>query len=82
MDIGDILVTRKGAVNPYLGSLNGPERSQVLGRFLRGFSCPEYEFWFAPSSGGACRISREEAAVDPEAVNFCWDENGVARRRT
>jgi hypothetical protein len=80
MDIGAIEVTRAGAANPYVEGIWGAERSGALGAFLRGRPTPGYEFWHAPSCGGARRLD-ERPAVRPEVVDFYWRADGTPRRR-
>jgi hypothetical protein len=85
MDLGNIGVTRRGSGNPYRSGqrVDGDERVQALGRFLRGFPSADYEFWFCHPSGGARQIDAEEAIeqVDPDVVDYYWDDSGESRRR-
>jgi len=78
MDIGDIAVVKAGTGNPYKSGQNiiGEERSRALGRFLRGLETPEHEFWHIHPSIGCRKVTEEEVSVDPDVVDYYWDEDG------
>lgn len=75
MDIGDIAVVPAGTKNPYTVSICGKERAEQLRKFFNGEETPEYEFWYAPSCGGAKKLNSAEDA-DQEVIAFYWPERG------
>lgn len=79
-DIGIIAVVPEGTTNPYTAkSIVGKERSEALRRFLKEDELvPGYDFWIAPTSGGAKRIhTPQEANVDPDVIEYYWGEEGI-----
>ena len=57
--------------NPYRGkSLMGLERAEALRKFMRNIPQAKLTFWYAPCSGGAKRITKDE-------VN--WGSSGVSK---
>lgn len=65
--IGDVISIAEGK-NPYTGGLMGNERRESLRKFKYGEPTPGLAFWYAPWSGGARLITRDE--VD-------WESSGV-----
>ena len=67
--IGDVAVCsgEPPDSNPYKGSLIGKERRDALAKFKQG-TAEGYTLWYAPSNGGARRITSDD--VD-------WESSGV-----
>lgn len=81
VSIGDISAHRGAVANPYRGSsLMGRERSEALGRFLRGLPTPGYTFWFSPACGGAKALDAPPA-VNPVVIDFYWRADGSPTRK-
>lgn len=67
--IGDIAVVPAGQESPYGSSLMGDERVNALQRWANREDVSEYDFWYAPSMGGA----RKD--VSPDEVN--WETSRI-----
>jgi len=80
-NIGHILVTHEGEKPFRSSTVMGEERSRALGRFLRGFPVEGYEFWLWRGTGPAGTLKTvEDANVDPDVVDYYWDENGEPKK--
>lgn len=82
MDIGDIVVTDESCENPYTWEGEermGLARSRALGLFLCGGKTPGLVFWYAPSCGGAVRLT-VPPDVRQETIDYYWKEDGTPKR--
>ncbi len=71
---GEPPTDRSGSPNPYIAvnrdmSLSPISRREALRRFKHGENVDDYTFWFAPSGGGARRLT------GPEEVD--WKSSGI-----
>lgn len=54
--IGDVIVTLKGAENPYRSGLTGVPRVLALRALYEGPEPSAFDFWIAPACGGARKV--------------------------
>lgn len=75
--IGSIAVVKKGQENPYKPpSICGEARSRALGLWVRGKPVPDFDFWYAPTHGGAQKLEEPPPGLDDDELDYYWDEDG------
>lgn len=71
--IGDVIVRKDNATNPYgPGQILGEERKSALRHFAKGDNVASYyQFWLAPCAGGARLLT------GPDEID--WETSGIER---
>ncbi len=85
--IGNVLihVGEPPGGNPYAGSsLLGSERVAAFRAVLKGEDYSKWTFWYAPSNGGAFKLTVPKAQIDwtamsDEAGMYVFDADGTLR---